>query len=144
MKYPTADLPDALLNAAVAKAEGLTHIFIACRSDALGDWVDTAIYKVPGKSYLIERRVPLYSSAWEHGGPIIEREKIDVCLTPSPNQYEVRAYHKWLARAFKHAPLRPTQKQINAASVWRHGPTPLHAAMSAYIASKFGKEVELP
>lgn len=60
-----------------------------------------------------------YSTDWAQGGPIIEREKI------------ATAWHltRWVA--------------------WRGviehpGPTPLIAAMRAYVASKLGDEVDIP
>lgn len=63
------------------------------------------------------------SSKWEHGGPIIERERISV----------ISDYHEiedgWLADGGK--------KQV-------FGPTPLIAAMRCYVASKLGEEVEVP
>ena len=61
-----------------------------------------------------------YSVAWEQGGPIIEREGIDLTkLCPGT----------W--RAF----LVPN---------WYNGPTLLIAAMRCYVASKLGDEVEVP
>jgi hypothetical protein len=66
-----------------------------------------------------------YSTDWLWGGPIIEREKIDVmwcgiewcayCMTPDG------------------------ERQLETS-----GPTPLIAAMRAYVASKMGDEIEVP
>jgi hypothetical protein len=66
-----------------------------------------------------------YSSSWKQSGPIIEREKIDVmwcgiewcayCMTPDG------------------------ERQLETS-----GPTPLIAAMRAYVASKMGDEIEVP
>lgn len=60
------------------------------------------------------------STDWALGGPIIEREKIEL------------EWHGnyWLA-------------QIRADDEW-HGPTPLIAAMRCYVAYKLGDEVEVP
>lgn len=60
------------------------------------------------------------STNWTHGGPIIEREKIDLkCL--------------------------PTKQ---GGFIWRtacaDGPTPLIAAMRCYVASKLGDDIEIP
>ena len=62
------------------------------------------------------------ASDWCHGGPIIERERI--VLAPAGDG--------WRAAKFDRV----------EASPWR-GATPLIAAVRAYVASKFGDEVEL-
>lgn len=62
------------------------------------------------------------STLWEQGGPIIERECIEL-LCESPG-------HMWAAMPQK-------------GPEWR-GPTPLIAAMRCYVASKLGHEVEIP
>lgn len=62
------------------------------------------------------------SVQWAHGGPIIEREKVGLApLVVPPDE--------WLADCGR----RPAV----------FGPTPLVAAMRAYVASEFGDEVEL-
>jgi hypothetical protein len=61
------------------------------------------------------------STNWAHGGPIIERERIDVLY-----EHDLR----WIA---------VPQKGIES-----YGPTPLIAAMRCYVASKLGDEVEIP
>lgn len=69
----------------------------------------------------IRRPVPkAYTSDWAEGGPIIERERMH--LIPSAG--------RWHA-APQHGPGSGT------------GPTPLIAAMRAFVASKLGEEVEL-
>ena len=60
------------------------------------------------------------STDWAQGGPIIERERIELEWS-GPD---------WLA-------------QIKADNEW-YGPTPLIAAMRAFVASKLGDEVEIP
>lgn len=111
MKHKVSELTDALLDAAVAKAEG--H---EVRTRDAGVEVLTLGWR-------------LYSpcSAWVQGGPIIEREHIK--LAPfSETYWEAVVYD------FKTEPDR-----------WPgRGPTPLIAAMRAFVASKFGEEVELP
>lgn len=73
----------------------------------------------------ILRHLPRYSREWTHGGPIIEREHIELyCLSRNGT-----VMGEWQARC---APPR-----IHV------GPTPLIAAMRAYVASKFGEEIEL-
>ena len=61
-----------------------------------------------------------YSTDWEWGGPIIERERIELEWN-GPD---------WLA-------------QIEADNEW-YGPTPLIAVMRCYVACKLGDEVEIP
>lgn len=63
------------------------------------------------------------SSDWAHGGPIIERERIET----TPRHTSERG---WFAN---YSPVND-----GAVSV---GPTPLIAAMRAYVASKYGDEV---
>lgn len=61
------------------------------------------------------------STNWAHGGPIIERERIELRGDGDKG---------WIADDN----LNPSQ--------W--GPTPLIAAMRCYVASKLGDEVEVP
>lgn len=66
-----------------------------------------------------------FSTDWSQGGPIIEREWIDV----------LRDAGHWTAlktRTVDHPHLRIS------------GPTPLIAAMRCYVASKLGDEVDVP
>ena len=62
-----------------------------------------------------------YSTDWSQGGPIIERERLDIYGYDGEN---------WCANDN----LRATQ----------YGPTPLVAAMRCYVASRLGNEVEVP
>lgn len=66
-----------------------------------------------------------YSTEWEQGGPIIEREKI-VVIPPHDDIEDWEAYH----------PTRIHNEE--------YGPTPLIAAMRCYVASKLGEEIEIP
>lgn len=61
---------------------------------------------------------------WSEGGPIIEREKLHVAWSP--------LWKEWVA-------LKPSNAALGVL-----GPTPLVAAMRAYVASKLGDEVEIP
>jgi len=65
---------------------------------------------------------------WAQGGPIIEREWLDV--TPWPNESDEGM--RWQC----------TQHDSNNCTYF--GPTPLIAAMRCYVASKLGDEVEVP
>lgn len=123
MKYKVSELEGALLDAAVALAEGFPQAHIAgdggggrvcflgpCRAeDSRFDWCP--------------------STEWNQGGPIIERERI-----------MLDAGEPWEART----QLRPVSGPHMAPCYAMEGPTPLIAAMRAYVASKLGDEVELP
>lgn len=121
MKVKTSELIGIALDYAVAKCEGGT--------DFRYDTVATYWITINGKDRALSKgwaqtQTFLPSTDWTEGGPIIEREKIDLA---SPN------------------PIDPTW----CAMQWRvahgmKGPTPLIAAMRCYVASKFGEEVEIP
>ena len=64
------------------------------------------------------------SSNWAQGGPIIEREKITITQS---NDIMASIFRPEVGYEFK-----------------KRGPTPLVAAMRAYVASKLGDEVEVP
>lgn len=67
--------------------------------------------------------IPKYSTDWSEGGPIIEREGIDL----------------W-SKAFSGEPMTWRAQLGNE----MHGPTPLIAAMRCYVASRLGNEVNIP
>ena len=67
------------------------------------------------------------STAWEHGGPIIERERMAL-------DYLDEDWHAWA----------PTSHKSNGDGSDGTGPTMLIAAMRAYVASKFGGTIDLP
>lgn len=93
-------MPDNL-DLAVARAEGRDHAFI---SPLLGVVFDP---------YQDETYAP--SSNWAQGGPIIERERIEV--SPGVTDGDL-AWSAW----------------IYGRGVFHHGATPLVAAMRAYVA----------
>ncbi len=68
------------------------------------------------------------STDWSQGGPIIEREKIELKIPEAPK------FGPWMAL------------KADASGDYLHhsGPTPLIAAMRCYVASKLGDEVEIP
>lgn len=125
MKYKVSELEGALLDAAVAKAadrlftlEGfgsLAHLAPLC-------WAVGACLNEGRGDYWAPFSP---SSSWADGGPIIEREQI--CLN---SEATTLAGFIWQAMVPENS--------------WVSGATPLVAAMRAYVASKFGEEVELP
>jgi hypothetical protein len=64
-----------------------------------------------------------YSTNWAQGGPIIEREKLNLWWCKGNQFY--------------------TSTHQDGTTV-EDGPTPLIAAMRCYVASKLGDEVEIP
>jgi hypothetical protein len=109
MKHKTSELTGALLDAAVAKAEGYI--------DLDSTWWETAQGRIGKIDYQP-------SDDWEHGGPIIERERISIVYSGEYCAWQ------WTAGAS----LKPEGGC---------GETPLIAAMRAYVAHKLGEEVEL-
>lgn len=108
----TSELTGAALDWAVAKCEGVYF-------ENLREFEDYALN---------------YCTDWEHGGPIIEREGVELLCNVSAAQ----------AKAFKNAaPDWFACLKYKRADHW-HGPTPLIAAMRCYVASKLGDEVDVP
>lgn len=71
---------------------------------------------------------PKYSTNWAQGGPIIERERIDVCVGTDAS---------WCA-------LMNNDADAENDLVFMQGQTPLIAAMRCYVASKVGDEIDIP
>lgn len=115
MKVNAENLTGAALDWAVAKCEGML---------AFGYRTDGERFAINNSDGEIEAFMP--SSFWYEGGPIIEREGIAVYPDSAPDMPEI----KWSADA-------------EDALCWG-GPTPLVAAMRAYVVSKLGSEVEIP
>jgi hypothetical protein len=104
-----SELQGAALDWAVAKADGLEFV-VMNGGVFIPDWegVDDPYKYQP-------------STVWDDGGPIIERERIE--LIPNGEEWDAM-------QADQHIP--------------NEGPTPLIAAMRCYVASKLGDEIELP
>jgi len=69
------------------------------------------------------------SRKWAHGGPIIERELMQISGSVTNNE------PRWFA-------LRVKDDKSGVCK--GHGPTPLIAAMRCYVASRLGDDVEIP
>ena len=113
MKVKVSELSGAALDWAVAKCEGLGDYYLKWWNVG-GDRRFTHCTIICG-----------YSTFWSEGGPIIERELVDVCYC--------FAGHSWQA-----------ERYLRDESAVAYGPTPLTAAMRCYVASKLGDEVEIP
>jgi hypothetical protein len=96
-----------------------------------GHKLDLAVGKADGINlyYRPAVEIPPYSTVWEHGGPIIERESLAVFR----QEWSDRSLREWRAGSSHDLDEGPKSS----------GPTPLIAAMRAYVASKFGETVEL-
>ena len=115
----TNELTGAALNWAVAKCEGVDYL-AAPEYDGIGNRYEPTDY----------------STDWAQGGPIIEREGIDLhrvtdALWSAKWWTNNSGMVKNPAQRFKH-------------NIQIDGPTPLVAAMRCYVASKLGDEVEVP
>lgn len=145
MKYVVSTLDGALLDAAVEKAEGRMpdHGW-----DAPG--MERTAAPLPGQC-------DPYSTDWAFGGPIIERERIISVALPSgqaaafiPERMQVSCESIPVAFSARGLGQIDTAEYINgqvdirlqAPRVFMGG-THLVAAMRAYVASKFGDEVDL-
>lgn len=120
----TSELTGVALDWAVAKCEGGNptwledlEMFANCRD--CGSWN--------------------YSTNWSQGGPIIERELIQVnvkrLIGTSESGAEIDIPDGWQAHK--------SGRYWQTSAVY-YGPTPLIAAMRCYVASKLGDEVKVP
>jgi hypothetical protein len=92
-------------------------------SELIGAQLDWAVATCEGwkrELCYLNTEYPNYSTNWSQGGPIIEREGIDI-----------------LFRAERVLAYATTQ-------IYCDGPTPLIAAMRCYVASKMGEDVDIP
>ena len=108
MKIKTSELQGAALDWAVAKCEGIEFT-----------------YEDHPRHEMVNMH---YSTDWSQGGPIIEREGINLEHNPS------RCH--WIASI-------PAPEHHNGV-VEVTGSIPLIAAMRCYVASKLGPEVDVP
>lgn len=102
------------------------------------EWAVAAAGFVPGTARaLIAPEV--HALTWALGGPIIEREGIE--LVPRPD-HQVEG---WSARAWaNNAGMVRNAAQRFKHNIQAEGPTLLIAAMRGYVASKLGDEVDVP
>lgn len=127
MKYKTAELEGALLDAAVAKALGYATVYDVpdrlCGEDRMGG---------------VEPWMP--STNWAQGGTIIERVRISIECANIANHLSVTCAGEFVDDGSNYDVWRASILDGNE----QFATLPLIAAMRAYIASRFGEEVELP
>lgn len=137
--YKVTELTGALLDAAVAMAEGLTLSGKWCYANYCDDHCDGSqgwyerdtesgcemrpTFNYEGVNYVVQG----YSTDPNHGLAIIEREKISVCADGD----------EWTADTSKFGAFYGYETSCD-------GPTMLIAAMRAYVLSRFGDKIELP
>lgn len=137
MKIKTSELSGAALDWAVAVCEGEP-----IRLDPMGQlgprspryWIWDEEEPIGRRRYLGIGGQYSPSANWALGGPIIEREGIEVlCNVTSVEARRFKDAHPdWFA-------CLKSKRHMH----W-HGPTPLIAAMRCYVGSKLGDEVEIP
>ena len=140
----TRDLTGPALDWAVAKCEGTLpthntvvacrpfeadvreHKHLLCTADDDAHAREQCENAYPGCEIIgvFECTVGKYSSRWEMAGPIIERERISISTEENGWSANICAPRYGLSLGF--------------------GPTPLVAAMRAFVSSKLGDEVEIP
>ena len=132
MKIKTSDLTGVPLGVAVLMAEGTLNQKIkmlsgvATRRYSYAKGIYSKHSSLASATHIFDTENGSYfcpSDKWEQGGPIIEREKIDVVCQ------EHHLENPWWA----------ARHEFNGS-----GPTPLIAAMRCYVALKLGDEIEIP
>jgi hypothetical protein len=94
-------------------------------SELTGAQLDYWVAKAEGKTPTVDDQMRFMpASDWSQGGPIIERERIGLAFGKA----------EWFAEG--NDPPTDYKRRVYKAS------TPLVAAMRAYVASKFGDEVD--
>ena len=123
MKIKTQDLSGLALDWAVSKVETLLDI-------------NGGFTVVNNQPYVVSRNGANgglsragYSTNWQEGGPIIQRERIGLWAYQWNEQGEPEA--GWYA-------------EDEGGDHVRTGPSPLIAAMRCFVASKLGDEVDVP
>ena len=115
MKIKTSELIGPALDWAVSKCEGVNEEAFRLYYEP----TEPADYDSNGYPEFH------YSTVWAQGGPIIEREMLNL----SPTSTDI--WNCW-----------PNFRMSD--ELWQRGPTPLVAAMRCFVASKLGDKVDVP
>lgn len=124
MKVKTSELIDAALNLAVALALGWT-----VRADEKYGVMVVGPRNGDSSPWCSPNELPNWQGDWAQGGPLIERERIELEDTTMRG-----GANDWVA-TLRTAPLVVSEA---------YGPTALVAAMRCFVTSKLGEEVEVP
>lgn len=98
-------------------------------SELKGVALDWAVARCEGLSHRLHGHIP-YSSDWAQGGPIIEREKIELAYRVGVN---------WTATRIEGPAVCEVTVPYN-----QKGSPQLIAAMRCYVMSQYGDEIEIP
>ena len=123
MKIKTADLIDLALDWAVATCDGYEY---DTESGLLYSYEEPHFFK-------------RYSSDWSQGGPLIEREGINLF---KHNKLSESQPDTWCAH--KVVPRPNLEGSFNSCALAPEGPTALIAGMRCVVASRLGDEVDVP
>jgi hypothetical protein len=121
----TSELKGAALDWAVAKCLTIDSCLDA------PEMIDKLV------SLIDMEQVERFSTDWSQGGPIIEREFIELTVMPCgrANTTPTTSFDTWLAT-------KQDDKEDSEGWWETSGPTPLVAAMRCFVASKLGDEIE--
>lgn len=125
MKIKTQDLTGPALDWAVAKCDALIGLN---QGFTVIDGAPHVIGRSGAKGGLSRAG---YSHQWHEGGPIIERERIQL-----RDHKDIDGH--WTAMT------HVIDGGMVLRSIFEDGPTPLVAAMRAYVASKMGDDIDVP
>lgn len=101
-------------------------------ADLIGAQLDLWVAKAERVDPSVDEQLKyMPSTNWEQAGPIIEREGIHMAPMPAKGS-------TWCAIA-----VGRLQDRANATpGPWIEGPTPLVAAMRAYVVARFGTDIQ--
>ena len=125
MKTKTNELIGPALDWAVAESEGNVRLQYDSREGLI---ICNILGWIPYRP----------SVAWAQGGPIIEREMIDLRKIYNNGLPNANPYDCWKAEIIFR------DGKLVAGDLFAYGPTPLVAALRCYVASKLGDIVEVP
>lgn len=131
MKYKTSELTGALLDAAVAKAAGMS--FEVVPQKVWGDGSGITIVSA-SPACMVNHDYFEPSISWADGGPIIERDRI--ALVGYGGTWDA-AVSGFVATDFS------ISSESGSAGEAEDAPTALVAAMRAFVGAKLGAEVDL-
>ncbi len=92
---------------------------------AARDWAVAQCTGFPVR-YGFDDNCPEYSTDWAQGGPIIEREQINIRVSTVGGEWVGFTDNGWGVEG------------------WSTGQTPLIAAMRCYVAAKLGDDINIP
>ena len=101
--------------------------------DLIGEALNLAVAECVGLDLHVARLQRFSPSTdWAQGGPIIERNKIDLFT-------EIGTPESWVASVDRYQ----NGQRLTGWRLHQCGPTPLVAAMRCYVASKLGEEIDI-